>query len=107
MQNDRVSLIWAFGETDIDIGHHQYRGSYDVYLLDPDFAPNIIRDVVQDTPKVIGKDSSELKLWTIQKKYQISPNETTYKCNIYKGPKLPEKHHLVGVQKYNQKLNFF
>ncbi len=103
MQNDRVSLIWAFGETDIDIGHHQYRGSYSVYLLDPDFSPNIIRDVVQDTPKVIGKDSSDLKLWTIPNKYKLSPNETTYTCTIHKAPKLSEKHHLVGVKKTPKK----
>lgn len=107
---DRVSLIWAVGETDTEIltesgFHHLYRGSYDVYLLDPDYSPKIIRDSLQGQPKVIGRESSELKLWTISKRQEL--NDTSYLCTIHKAPRLQQKHHLVGVSNSLTFCNYY
>ncbi|CAL8072119.1 unnamed protein product [Orchesella dallaii] len=97
-QEDTVTLIWAYGEKDNEIGYHyRNRGIYKVFLLEPDYSPQIIRDSKNRNPKVISKGSTDLKLWTINRRYQLTSADTSYICTMHRGPRLQRKHHVVGV----------
>ncbi|ODM96226.1 DBH-like monooxygenase protein 1 [Orchesella cincta] len=98
LTEDTVTLIWSYGEKDTDIGYHyRNRGIFKVYLLEPDNSPKIIRDSRNLNPKVVGKESSDLKLWTINRPHQMTSDDTSYICTIHRGPRLQRKHHVVGL----------
>lgn len=101
---NRVSLIWAFGgKDDKEIKYHEgKRGSYDVYLLDPNWSPRIFRERRNMDPEIFDMTGintpEDLRSWTIRKVERIGRNETSYLCSIYKGPELERKHHVIGVK---------
>ncbi len=85
LQEDLVYLLWAFGETDNFDYHHQNRGSYTLYLLDP---------VVHPAPS-----STTLPKWkVVNQNLTLPAKPTTYWCSIHKAPSFPRrKHHLIEV----------
>lgn len=97
---DKISLIWAFGEKDREHGyyHYQNRGEFQIYLIHPDYAPQIITDEVTDTPLVIGEKNKELEVWTIRNPVRLPARDTSYWCTMHKAPVLRSKHHMVGFQ---------
>ncbi|ODM96225.1 DBH-like monooxygenase protein 1 [Orchesella cincta] len=95
---DRIALIWAFGEKDNEIEyHHQNRGAYNIHLIHPDYTPPITRQSKGIT-HVLGKENSDLRVWTISRVWTIPSDHTTYWCTMHSPPKLAHKHHVVGFE---------
>lgn len=93
LQDNFLSVIWAFGEKDDDIEyHHQNRGSFDVYLLDPDLTP---REVLPGY-RSQGNNLGDWKVWTITGQQLMPAKDTTYVCTVHKAPS-GRKKHIVGV----------
>lgn len=100
---NRVTLIWGFGEDDIfsDIARSKEQsGSYNVYLLNPEYSPRIMRDVAGNPRLMEEKSSAErnLQTWAIKRKIEMPTEHTSYLCTIHKAPRLKNKHHVVGFE---------
>lgn len=99
---NKISLIWAYGERDRIDYHLRNRGVYQVYLLHPDYTPGIVQDtnVGNRNTSLINsvKSSKNLKVWTLSSQMIAPSEDTAYWCTIHKGPSLPRKHHLVGFE---------
>ncbi|CAL8072115.1 unnamed protein product [Orchesella dallaii] len=96
---DRIALIWAIGEKDNDIQyHHQNRGFFNVHLIHPDYTPPITRQSDKGITQVLGKENTDLRVWTISRSWEIPSDHTTYWCTMHSPPKLPHKHHVVGFE---------
>lgn len=95
--DNKLTLLWAYGEEDNHELSWTYakRGSYEVYLLDQDYSPRIIRDSATGEPRLISQE--KLDTWTISRRVRLPNNETAYFCSMHRGPRLQRKHHVVGV----------
>ncbi|CAL8068076.1 unnamed protein product [Orchesella dallaii] len=92
--NDLLRIIWAIGETDDENQYHfQYRGSADVYLLDPDFVPPSVRNL--DGSINQQNLDEDLKIFRITRKLLLPPQDTVYWASIHKVPTIT-KQHIVG-----------
>ncbi|CAL8141888.1 unnamed protein product [Orchesella dallaii] len=91
---DRLTIIWAFGENDNETEfHYQNRGASDAYLLDPVLTPRVVEKSYRDkNPKALG----DLKVWTISRTYLIPPKPTTYMCTLHRAPSHSTRQHIVG-----------
>lgn len=93
--DDFLSVIWSFGEKDDEIEyHHQNRGNFDVYLLDPDLTPKEVMPEFRSGRREIGS----WKVWTITGQHLMPAKDTTYICTVHKAPS-GRKKHMVGVSK--------
>ncbi len=93
INNDLSSLIWAHSEVDDDIQYHyQHRGSYDVYLLDPDLVPRGIEEV--STGRRMPQE--DVKIHRLAPKITLRTQDTQYWCTFHKLP-MRRKQHVIGV----------
>ncbi len=91
-------MIWCYGERDEVTYHHRNRGVFQVYLLDPNYAPNIKKDETGSPSAIIGSSGEQLEVWTINSVVEMPRDEVTaYSYTLHKAPILARKHHIVGV----------
>ncbi|CAL8068114.1 unnamed protein product [Orchesella dallaii] len=107
-ENDLVSVIWAFGENDNDElqNHWENRGSYEVYLLDPDLAPESLSDrfrfgnqgklpQISKTFDVLANFQSSINVFRISEVRTLFQQDTLYWCSFHRVP-TSTKHHIIG-----------
>lgn len=83
--DDLSTLIWAYGEKDDELSYHRRnRGSFPVYLLDPEF-------------KNLVKSGAHMNLSRFQMKvtYRLESYDIMHWCHFFKTPTV-SKHHIVG-----------
>lgn len=109
INDDVLYVLWAYGERDnLTEYHYQNRGTYLVYLKDPDLTPQVIHEAnrnVNGTPTgrpVLVDRGGEVKVWEIRETFRVPPKRTTYWCRLHKfAPEKPGKHHIIGVTNLN------
>ena len=79
-------------------------GTYNVYLLDPDYSPKIIRDK-NGNPTLITDNTNEnipsdTQVWSVEISETLGKNGTSYLCTVHKAPKLEQPNYLIGVLKF-------
>lgn len=99
--DDSVVLTWCFGDDDKVVYHYQNRGTYNAYLLAPDWTPNNLQQPSQPGGNYISGNhhaggDDNLRLWTITRRQRVPSRDTAYWCSFHKGPVLQRKHHAVG-----------
>ncbi|CAL8068056.1 unnamed protein product [Orchesella dallaii] len=92
--NDYLAVIWAFGETD-DANiqpKEENSGKYDVYLLDPDLAPDSLQDSFSPGPP---NPNDFLNVFQITTSVEMTGEDTKYWCSFHKAP-TSNKQHIIG-----------
>lgn len=100
---NKVSVIWAMGKNDREVGYHgTRRGSYEVYLLDPSHSPRILRDLDTKEPLIVDKNGpnteEDLKVWTIRGRRKTKGRETW--CEIHEKDENYERRQVIGWDVY-------
>ncbi|CAL8068438.1 unnamed protein product [Orchesella dallaii] len=97
INDDVLSILWAYGETDnATVYHFQNRGSFNVYLRDPDLTPRYVeKQLKNNANKKPQGELGDVRIWTVENQLEIPAKRTTYWCNIQK-VSLPRKHHTIG-----------
>lgn len=91
---DKISVIWAYGSRDVVRYHYQNRGEFQVYLLSPDYSPEL-----RTNPKTGGREAvgrPDMKVWSIENNIDLPAQDTMYWCTMHRAPSLSRKHHVVG-----------
>ncbi|CAL8068132.1 unnamed protein product [Orchesella dallaii] len=103
-ENSLVSVIWAYGENDDELEYHyERRGVYDLYLLDPNLAPQSLidrfnrRSMASIPPRlgVGGSSGAATNLFRIQTQRTVPLQDTLYWCSFHRVP-TTTKHHIIG-----------
>ncbi|CAL8068120.1 unnamed protein product [Orchesella dallaii] len=100
-ENSLVSVIWAYGEVDDELQYHfENRGVYNLYLLDPNLAPESLVDTFKEgkiplKPSKLNNTTGSTNLFRIQQQKNISQQDTLYWCSFHRMP-TSKKHHIIG-----------
>lgn len=88
-------LIWAYGENDQVQYHSAQRGSFPVYLLDPE----ISSEKAHNEYRQIGPHSNlyMVSRWSLTNKVRLTAQPTSVWCSIKRGPRLLIRHDITGV----------
>lgn len=90
--DDLSTLIWAFSEVDDELQYHfQNRGSFDVYLLDPDLTPDLV-EFRQLEQMAIQMNMSRFPMNAV---LNLPSVDTMYWCHFFKAP-TTSKQHIIG-----------
>ncbi|ODN05530.1 DBH-like monooxygenase protein 2 [Orchesella cincta] len=93
--SDLIVLIWAYGDTDEVQYHAKRRGSFPLYLLDPEIAS----ESAHSHYRQIGPHSNTLLVQrcAISSSIRLPARPTSVWCSIHQGPTLGSRHDLVGM----------
>ncbi|CAL8141897.1 unnamed protein product [Orchesella dallaii] len=93
--NDRIVLIWAYGDTDQVQYHAKRRGSFPIYLLDPEIAS----ETAHSHYRQIGPHSNTILVqrWALTSTIRLPERPTSVWCSIHQGPTLGTRHDIVGM----------
>lgn len=76
------------------------RGTFPVYLLDPNLVPRSIKEstfkVGPPSESILAKEN--LKLWTVSTSMKLPEGDTFYQCTMHRGLKSSRKLHMVGFR---------
>ncbi|ODM91325.1 DBH-like monooxygenase protein 1 [Orchesella cincta] len=95
INDDVLSILWSWGETDnTTVYHYQNRGNFTVYLRDPDLTPRYVEQQLKGNMD-LKKEMGDVRVWTVENSVTLPAKRTTYWCNMHK-ISLPKKHHSIG-----------
>ncbi|CAL8068136.1 unnamed protein product [Orchesella dallaii] len=91
--NNLLTIIWAYGERDDEQEfHYQNRGTFNVYLLDPDLTPQSLNDPNRQPS---NPNISSSSLFRITEERMLPAVETSYWCSFHRVP-TSQKNHIIG-----------
>lgn len=97
---NKIAVIWAYGERDDIRYHYRNRGIFQVYLLHENYVPQMFYDrSYPGQPIIVDDNHKDTRFWQLRSVIQLPVQATTYWCTLQKAPSLKQKHHAIGVNK--------